>query len=506
MDANQTPNILAFENISKSFFGTQALNKINLAFQAGEVHALVGENGAGKSTLMKVLSGVHQPTAGRILIQGQAIQLKTPFDAQSQGISIIYQEFSLIKNFDVTDNVFLNREPNRGLGFYNKKEAKGKVQALLLDLGLELDVDRKVENLTVIQQQVVEIVKALSVTANVIIMDEPSAALSDVELKKLFDIIARLKRKGVTIIYISHMLEEVFEIADRVTVLKDGMLMGTHPIAELNKNQLVSMMVGRNIEQFFPKLVPPQSKILLEVIQLAKGEELQNINFSLHAGEILGISGLPGSGCLPLISCLFGLEPKDSGTILIDGAVKEIKSVPDAIKNRMGYLHEDRKNAGILAGLSIRDNTTIAHLKHYSKRGLLDSNLENQDTWDQIKRLKTKVAGICQNIAELSGGNQQKVLISRWLLKDPKIFIFAEPTRGIDIGAKTEIYKILRELTAKGCGILLLSSELPEVLGMADRILVMRKGKIEKILDQHKKKSTEEEVMSYAVGHRYEIN
>ncbi len=509
MDMQTGKNILELQHITKTFPGVKALTDVTCDFRYGEVHALAGENGAGKSTLMKILAGVYPPTSGEIVYQGKPTKLKNPYDAQSAGISIIFQEFSLIRNFDVTDNVFLNREPTKKLGHLDKAEAKRRTLKLLQDLDIELDIDKKIYELSVVQQQVVEIVKALSVDANVLIMDEPSATLTDKELRKLFEIVNMLREKGVCIIYISHRMEELFEIADRVSVLKDGQYMGTRDIKETTEEELISLMVGRKLEDYFPEFGARQDSVLLDVRNMGKQDRLYDINFILHAGEVLGISGMGGSGRTLLVQCLLGVVEKDSGEIFINGEKKEITSIRDAIRHGLGYIPEDRKALGILlsmlTSLSVKDNMNISNLDEYLEHGLINNKKELTRTQEQVEQLKIKISSVNQLIGELSGGNQQKAIIARWLLKEPNIYIFDEPTRGIDVGAKAEIYKIMRDLTEKGNAVIMISSELPEVLGMSDRILVLREGRIAEILDQHEKKATEEEIMSIIVGHAYTL-
>ena len=508
MEEMQT--VLTLSGITKLFPGVKALDNVDLELFKGEVHGLVGENGAGKSTLMKILSGVYPPEAGRILLNGSPVVFRNPHEAQGAGISIIFQEFSLIRSFDVTENVFLNREPAGLLGHLDKRSARARTRALLRELDIDLDVDTKIEALSVVQQQVVEIVKALSVTASVLIMDEPSAALTDRELARLFDIIRSLKARGVTVIYISHMLDEVFEIADRVTVLKDGRVMATRLREGLTKDQLIPLMVGRRIEHYFPELAPTPAASsgrppVLEVNDLSSKGRLTDISFSLYAGEILGVAGMVGSGRNRLARSILGIEPHDGGEIHRRGRVREIRSIHDAIASGFGYITDDRKNLGILGPMTVKENLTIASLGRYLRFGFLRRRQESDDARRQVERLDIKTPGISQEIEHLSGGNQQKVLIARWLLREPEIFVFSEPTRGIDVGAKAEIYRIMREVVSAGKAIIMISSELPEIIGMSDRILVMRNGCIEGVIDQHERRATEEEIMSLAVGHTYSI-
>jgi len=498
-------NLLELKRITKVFPGVTALKDVNFSCAKGEVHALVGENGAGKSTLMKVLSGVYEPTAGSIELNGERVQFKSTYESQLKGISIIFQEFSLIPTFTVTENIFLNREHTVRFGFLNRKEARQKTQELIDEIGFDLNPDAMISDLSVVQQQVVEIVKALSVTAQVLIMDEPSASLTDVELKKLFEIINTLKNRGVTVIYISHRLEEVFEIADRVTVLKDGEVMGTKRVSNISKDELIRMMVGRKISDVFPALGKAVETPLLEVKGLNMEGRLFDIDFTLYSGEVLGISGIVGAGRSLLAKCIFGIVARESGDLIIEGEKRDIRSIEDAIERGIGYIPEDRKAAGIIYFRTVKENITLANLKEYKKGAFIDKNGEIADTKHFIKALDIRVSGINQLIEEMSGGNQQKTLISRWLLKEPKIVIFDEPTRGIDVGAKYEIYRIIRMLANEGKAILMISSELPEIIGLSDRIMVMRRGRIEGILNQHDKRVTEEEVMSIAVGHAYTL-
>ena len=496
--------VLEFRKIEKNFPGVKALSEVDMSFKAGEVHALVGENGAGKSTLMKILSGVYQPSAGEIYHKGERLVLQNPHHAQTMGISIIFQEFSLINTLDVAENVFLNREPKTKFGLFDKKKAVQMTGELLDSIGIEIDISARVKDLSVIEQQTVEIVKALSIDADIIIMDEPSAALSDKELTKLFSIINKLREDGKTVIYISHMLEEVFSIADRVTVLKDGCVMATKDVCDLDKDKLVSLMVGREIGDIYPGLSENIGEVLLEAENLS-GSGIKSVDLSLRRGEILGIAGIAGSGRTALVETVLGLEAAASGSVKFMGKPAGFRNIREAVNTGFCYIHSDRKNKGIIAPESITVNTTITNLGEYTERGLLNSRREKKVTEEQVELLGTKVAAISQKIEDLSGGNQQKVLISRALLKDPEVYIINEPTRGIDVGAKHEIYKIMRSLTSRGKSIIMVSSELPEIIGMSDRILVMNQGHAAGVLDQHERKYTEEEILSLAVGHEYQL-
>ncbi|MBI9104319.1 MAG: sugar ABC transporter ATP-binding protein [Spirochaetales bacterium] len=502
---NTDDKILEFQGITKSFPGVKALDDINTEFRYGEVHALVGENGAGKSTLMKILSGVYTPDSGKIIYKGKETVLKNPHQAHMDGISIIFQEFSLISHMTVAENVFLNREPVNKLGFLNKREVRREVEALSEQLGIDIDVEAKVATLSVVERQLVEIMKALSVDASILIMDEPSAPLTDKELVKLFEIINSLKKKGVTVIYISHMLEEVFEIADRVTVIKDGKKMGTFQVGEMTKDDLVRHMVGRDIQDIYPPLGTPMNENLLEVKNLGLDGELHDISFDLKRGEVLGLAGMVGSGRGLLVQTLLGIIRKSDGHFILEGEETDITGIRNAIGMGYCYIPSDRKNEGIIASMNILENTTVTSLDDFLSKGFINKQAEKKAARDQIAALNTKTPSIYTDIANLSGGNQQKVLLSRALLTGPKIYVIVEPTRGIDVGAKHEIYKIIRDLTGKGNSVIMVSSELPEVIGMSDRVLVLHRGTIAGIIDQHEKPSNEEEILSLAVGHEYSL-
>ncbi|MCF7942944.1 MAG: sugar ABC transporter ATP-binding protein [Spirochaetia bacterium] len=501
-----TGSLLKFKDITKTFPGVKALDSVDMDFSYGEVHALVGENGAGKSTLMKILSGVFKPDSGSIIYNGEEVVIKNPHQAQMDGISIIFQEFSLIKHMSVTENVFLNREPVSRAGFLRFGKARERVRELMALLDINLDPDAKVMDLSVVQQQLVEIMKALSVDARILIMDEPSAPLTDKELKKLFSIIRSLKSRGVTVIYISHMLEEVFEIADRVTVIKDGKVMGTFPVEKLTKDNLVGYMVGREIQDIYPDYGKQIGDTIMKVEDLSCKGELEGITFSLRKGEVLGLAGMVGSGRTRLVQAIVGAVRRDSGTITVNGKVIDNISIIGAITEGFCYIPSDRKLEGIITSMDIVQNTTITSLKKFMRSGIIDRKKERIAAEKQIAAMQIKTASLFTQIENLSGGNQQKVLIARALLTDPEIFVIVEPTRGIDVGAKYEIYKLVRELTESGKAILMVSSELPEVLGMSDRIMVLNRGRVAGILDQHEKLSSEEELLSLAVGHTYSLS
>ncbi len=496
-----------FQAITKSFPGVRALNDVSLAFEAGEVHALVGENGAGKSTMMKLLSGVYHPTSGRMMLEGQEFTPKSPYEAQQSGVSIIFQEFSLISVYSVWENVFINREPKTRFGFIDAAEARRRTQELLDGLDVDIDIDAQVGDLSVVQQQMVEIAKALSVDARLLIMDEPTATLTDHEVVKLFEVVRNLKARGVTVIYISHLLEEVFAIADRVTVMKDGAVVETAPIAEMDKDRLVRSMVGREITDYFPEREygdESQEELLsLKEIVLREGKDAFDLN--VKSGEIVGIFGLVGAGQYHLIHTMLGIRKPVSGTVSVGGEEQAISTPREAIHTGIGFVTEDRKRTGILSSLSVRANTVISDLEHHSVAGIVNTRRELGTTNSSIDTFNVRCSGPGQVIGTLSGGNQQKVLIARSLVRDPRVIVLMEPTRGIDVGAKAEIYRLVHSLAKEGRAVVIVSAELPEIIGLCDRVVVMRGGTIGGEIDQHDGRTTEEAVMALAVGHEYVV-
>ncbi|MBN2010774.1 sugar ABC transporter ATP-binding protein [candidate division KSB1 bacterium] len=469
--------VLQMRHISKSFPGVIALDNVDFQLRKGEVHILLGENGAGKSTLVKILSGAYQKTSGDIFFHSTKTEINDPKHAQNLGIGIIYQELNLVSQLSAGENIFLGREPANNLGVIDYKKLFGEAQKLIDDLKVDIDARRLVKDLGVAQQQMVEVAKALSLNAQILIMDEPTSALTDQEIKELFASIRRLKDKGVSIIYISHRLEELFEIGDRVTVLRDGKYVGTHDIQDVTKSDLISMMVNRELKEQFPKQT---FKIGDEILRLegVSNQHLHEINFSLHRGEILGIAGLLGSGRTELARAIFGYDNIRNGNIFINGKNEIITSPKKAIKLGIGYLTEDRKSQGLVLNLSVRENICLPNLDNWSKLGVVSSKKENEATQKYISELHIKTPGMHQKTILLSGGNQQKVVMSKWLCSHADILIFDEPTRGIDVGSKVEIYQLMNKLIAEGAAIIMISSELPELLGMSDRILVMHQGKI----------------------------
>lgn len=493
-----TPLVL-MEGINKSFPGVQALKDCRFELMSGEVHALVGENGAGKSTLVKILTGVYQKDLGHIFYKGKEINIVNPKAAQEIGISIIHQEFNLMPHLTVAQNIFIGRESrSRFRLFLDDEEINRKTKELLKILHVEIDPEEKVSNLTVAKQQLVEIAKALSFNAEVLIMDEPTAALSDSEIVELFTIIRKLKQKGVGIIYISHRMEELKQIADRITVMRDGQYIGTAKMEEISIDKIISMMVGREIYATSrSQEINNNREIVLRVENLNRGREIKNVNFILKKGEILGFAGLMGAGRTEVARAIFGADPVESGDIYVYGKKVNIKSPYDAIKYGIGYLSEDRRRYGLMLGLDVEVNMTLPTIKRFLKRlGVIDRKNSTKVCTDFVERLKIKTPSLKQKVKNLSGGNQQKVIIGKWLIRNCDILIFDEPTRGIDVGAKNEIYKLLNELVSEGKSIIMISSELPEILRMSHRIIVMCEGKITGELSASE--ASQELVMKYA--------
>ena len=500
---NQKPEtrnqkLLSMKGIEKSFPGVKALKGVDLDLKKGEVHAVVGENGAGKSTLIKVLAGVHQPNGGETIIDGQPVHFLKPLDAQKAGIAVIYQEFNLIPALTVRENILLGHETSRW-GFFNRKQEQSLVEDLFERMNVRLDPEAVCADLSVAQQQLVEIAKSLSTGARIIVMDEPSATLTNQEVEKLFDIIRDLKAQGIGIIYISHRLDEIFELADRVTVLRDGEYIGTRPIADVDRDMLIEMMVGRSIENEFPKAHAELGEVRLEVRNLSDSANGAGVSFSVRAGEVLGLTGLVGAGRTELARLVFGADHAAKGEVIVDGQKRDIRSPQDAIRHGICLLTEDRKVQGLVLGLSSRENFALPNMGHWSRWGFVSQSAERGQFSGYIDSLKIKLSHQDQLAKNLSGGNQQKVLIARWLESNSDVIIFDEPTRGIDVGAKYEIYLLMNELAASGKAIIMISSELPEVLGMSDRILVMHEGHISGEIT-NVASATQEDILSMAVG------
>ena len=500
--------LLEVKNIHKRFPGVYALNDVSVKFFPGEVHAVVGENGAGKSTLMKIMAGAYIPDEGEIILQGEKVHFSHPVEAHHKGVSIIYQEFNLLPERTVAHNIFLGREPSK-LGVIDVRSLNKQSEEVLRELGVEkmISPTTLVSNLSVAQQQLVEIAKAISIKAKVLIMDEPTAALTYTEVGLLGDLIQKLKEKGMAIIFISHRLGEVFDIAEKITVLKDGCFVNTVNKNEVAPADLVYMMVGRTLDHYFPPLGENEDfgDIVLEVNN-ASNHFLKDINFVLRKGEVLGISGLQGSGRTEMAQALFGVVPFKTGTITLHGKLIDIKSPYQAIKNRMGFVTEDRKSEGILPNQPIRDNILLTIRSIQSIFGpIMKDGIRSSRTLvpNLGKQVDIRTDSYDREIQFLSGGNQQKVVLAKWLASESDIFIFDEPTRGIDVEAKASIHDMIRDLTKHGKAVLMISSELPEVIGMSDRILVMHDGRISGELPA---KSSEQDIMLVATGHHKDQN
>ncbi|UEG75779.1 sugar ABC transporter ATP-binding protein [Pantoea agglomerans] len=487
---------LEAEGISKFFPGVKALDNVSLRVRPGTVHALMGENGAGKSTLMKCLIGMYRPDQGTIKIKGEPVQFQDTMDALRSGISMIHQELNLVSYMTVAENIWLGREPMR-FGFVDHARLNQMTQELLNRLNIRLKADRMVGELSIASQQMVEIAKAVSWDSDIVIMDEPTSALTETEVAHLFTIIRDLREQGKAIIYISHKMDEIFTITDEVSIFRDGNWIASDQTSKYTRQSLITQMVGRELTQLFPKFNSAIGEEVLTVRNLTCKDRFTDVSFSVRRGEILGVAGLVGAGRSEVMESLFGMESFDSGEILIDGVPVTIDSPSTAIEKGMAFLTEDRKKSGLFLVLSVMENMSIVNMPEYSgKSGFVSHVKMAQDCMDQIRRLNIKTPTMDQIINNLSGGNQQKVLIARWLLAQPKILILDEPTRGIDVGAKAEIYRLISELANRGVAIIMVSSELPEILGMSDRVMVMHGGRITGILD--KEEADQETILSLA--------
>jgi len=489
--------VLQMKKISKVFSGVVALEAVDFNLKRGEVHALVGENGAGKSTLIKILGGAIAKTGGEILIEGKPVTILNPLHSQALGIAVIYQELMLAPTLTAAENILLSNYPCKWHIFLDRKRMQRRAQELAELLGLNFDLSRQLNLLTLAQQQMVEVAKSLALNAKIIVMDEPSAVLTPHELARLVAVIAKLKQQGVSFIYISHRLEEVFKIADRVTVLKDGKWQGTQHISETNRAKIIKMMIGREIAAFSKRdFWQEETKNVLEIINLKNDHFPKPINLKLKQGEILGIAGLVGAGRTELVRAIFGADQISAGQILINGKRVKIRSPKDAVREGIGFVPEDRKAHGLLLDMNVRENMTITNLKQVSRGGFLSRKKERKNAEVLVEKLKIRLKSIQANIKSLSGGNQQKVILARWLDTKSKIIIFDEPTRGIDVAAKSQIYKLMRQLIKEEASIIMISSELPEILQMSDRIIVMHEGQITGELDSSQ--ATEEKIMQLA--------
>ncbi len=469
--------LLGMRGIVKSFPGVQALRGVDLCLLHGEVLALLGENGAGKSTLMKVLGGAHRADAGTVTINGRQCRFQSPQDSRKAGVAVIYQEFNLVPSLTVVENIFLGQEVTRA-GFVARKQEHQRAKTLFARLGVEIDLDAPCGRLSTAQQQLVEIAKSLACDARIIVMDEPSAALTAHEVERLFTITRDLKQQGIGIIYISHRLEEVFSIADRVVVLRDGKNVGERPIARITRSEMIELMVGRELKDEFPRRTASIGSVRLDVSHLTRGQAVRDVSFGVRSGEILALTGLVGAGRTETVRLIFGADARDAGDIRLDGKSIAISSPRDAMSAGIGLLTEDRKLQGLVLGHSVRENFGLPNLSWLSRYGFVQLASEREHCGHFLENLRIQVTGQDQRAGDLSGGNQQKVVLAKWLARRCDVLMFDEPTRGIDVGAKYEIYVLMNELAAVGKAIVMISSELPEVLGMADRILVMHEGRL----------------------------
>jgi len=484
--------------ITKSFGGVRALNDVSFRVRPGEIHALVGENGAGKSTLMKILSGAYQKDAGRILIDGEPVEITSPYRGRKLGLAIIYQEFALAPDLTVAENIYLDHLSSRK-GLINWRQLNRNASELLQSLGFDINPRSIVADLSVAYQQVVEITKALSEKAKILILDEPTAVLAPREVEHLFAILRRLKEQDVSIIYISHRLEEVFRIADTITVIKDGSVTGTVNPAEVTTNDVINLMIGRRLTMMFPGRDVEIGREVFSVESLARGNKVRDVSFSVRAGEVLGIAGLVGAGRTETVRAIFAADRKDRGTIRLYGQALKINSPADAVKAGIGFVPEDRKEQGVVLSMSVRSNVTMPRLSSFTNRlGIIKQRLEKKTTGELIKKLAIKTRNTESPVASLSGGNQQKVVLAKWFGTECKVIILDEPTRGVDVGAKVEIYNLINEFAARGLAVIVISSEMIELIGICDRVIVLKEGAIQRILD--KSELSEENIMRAAIG------
>jgi ABC-type sugar transport system ATPase subunit len=487
-------SLLEMHNVSKRFFGVPALENVSVTIHPGTVHALLGENGAGKSTLMNILVGIHSRDGGEIFLRGQPVNFTRPEQALAAGISIIQQELSHVPDMTVAENIFLGREPTKAGFLVDYQTLNKQAGAVLKRLNLNLDPKRQMKTLSLAEIQLVEVAKAISYNSDIIIMDEPTSAIGDKEIEILLDVIRVLKREGKGIIYISHKFGEIFDIADEATVLRDGKLIGTRAVSDTSQDELVQLMTGKAV-QAYPKDNIPQEEVLLEVRNLTYKPYIQDLNLTLHKGEILGVFGLMGAGKSELLAALFG-RVRVSGEVWLEGSQIHYRSPAEAMDKGFALVTEDRKQSGLMLPLSVRDNVTIASLPNLNRGGIVQGQAVKEKVATVTRDLDVRMASAGQEVRYLSGGNQQKVILARWLLTEPRILLLDEPTRGVDIGAKSEIYRFMSSFVSSGKGVILVSSELPEVLGMSDRILVMKNGQI--TADIARADASQERLMQHA--------
>ncbi|WP_273124427.1 sugar ABC transporter ATP-binding protein [Bacillus weihaiensis] len=491
--------IVEMKNISKAFSGNRVLENVDFEIRSGEVHALMGENGAGKSTLMKILTGIYQRDSGSVYLKGEEVHFKDAKQAEESGISVIHQELNIIPHLSVTDNMFLGKELTVGrFRIIKQKEMRRKTKEYLQQLGIEIDPDKEAGELSVGQQQMIEIARAVAAKSEVLIMDEPTAALTDREIEALFKVIMRLKEQGVGIVYISHRMEEIFQVCDRISVLRDGEFIGVKEIPKTNFDEIVKMMVGRQLGERFPTRQTTLGAERLKVEQLTCKGVFEDISFSVREGEVLGVAGLMGAGRTEIMEAIFGYRSYQSGRIVIDGNDVKMKNPYEAIKQGIGFVTEDRKGEGLVVDLSVRENFSLTNLDRISSKQVIASSKEEEFVDELIEKLHVKTASRELSVKSLSGGNQQKIVIGKWLGTNPKILILDEPTRGVDVGAKKEIYQLINQLTQEGVAIVMVSSELPEILGMSDRVLVIHEGKVSAMIPI--KEANQEKIMQAATG------
>lgn len=489
---------IEMRGIDKSFGGNAVLKNAGFLLDDGEVHALMGENGAGKSTLMKILTGVYTKDAGQVIVDGKEVCYNNPQEAEKAGIVFIHQELNVLFDLTVEENMFLGKEIKKVFGICDRKAMRKRVQEILDMLGVDIDPTQRMDELSIGQQQMIEIAKALMVDAKVLIMDEPTAALTQSETEVLFKVVNSLRQKGVSIVYISHRMEEIFELCDRITILRDGTYIDTKRIADIDMNDIVKMMIGREIGERYPVRNSKIGDVAFEVKNLNCPGAFENVSFEVRAGEVLGVSGLMGAGRTEIMQAIFGNMPNVTGQLFLDGKEIKNKNPQQAIQNGIGFITEDRKVEGLMIEESIMKNISLANLGRISNGGVINKKKEQELVNKGIEELRIRCFGPQHECNNLSGGNQQKVIFAKWIYTNPKVLILDEPTRGVDIGAKKEIYNIINELAAKGVAIIMVSSELPEVLGMSDRVMVVREGEVRGILN--KEEANQESIMTLATG------
>ena len=496
---NNNETILKVFGISKRFPGVQALKDVQFELKKGEVHAVMGENGAGKSTLMKILLGIYIPNTGEMVFKGEKYEPRSPSDALSKGIAMIHQEISLVPTMTVAENIWIGREDKfTKLGIIDRNKLRRATSKILTQLGVQINPDIEVSKLNVANMQLVEIARAVSYDADIVIMDEPTSALTNTEIEKLYRIIRDMVSHGKSVIFISHKLDEVYSICNTITVLRDGQYIDTKSINGITGNQLVNLMVGRELKNMYPKDVFPIGEPVFEVKRLTRKGVFEDISFSVRSGEILGFSGLMGAGRTEIMQAIFGIDKYDSGSLYLHGKEISVKAAKDAIRNRIAMVTEDRHRSGLVQMLSVKSNISLAYLGMITKIGFINRQKEQKDCESMVDAMSIKVASVDNEVSILSGGNQQKAIIGKWLLTEPEVLILDEPTRGIDIGAKTEIYKLMNEMAKEGKAIIMISSELPEIMGVCDRIIVVREGRI--VAEHVRGDFSQETIMSSAFG------